>query len=90
MPVAGVPQETAGGVCADGWFLCGKEGGDVEGCCPSGYGCGTVSCTRTGGGAEVTGKVLPGGAGGSGVGRVTGGGWGWAGVVMGVVGGLVL
>ncbi|KAI0012333.1 hypothetical protein F4779DRAFT_85820 [Xylariaceae sp. FL0662B] len=31
--------------CAEGWFLCGSDAGPVAGCCPSGYACGTASCT---------------------------------------------
>ncbi|OTB15019.1 hypothetical protein K445DRAFT_121120 [Daldinia sp. EC12] len=31
--------------CASGWFLCGEDAGPVAGCCPSGYACGTASCT---------------------------------------------
>ncbi|KAI1380580.1 hypothetical protein F4677DRAFT_403953 [Hypoxylon crocopeplum] len=31
--------------CAAGWFLCGDDAGPVAGCCPSGYSCGTASCT---------------------------------------------
>ncbi|KAI6780672.1 uncharacterized protein J7T54_001176 [Emericellopsis cladophorae] len=38
-----VPEEEEG-TCADGWSLCGDEGGPTPGCCPSGYSCGTASC----------------------------------------------
>lgn len=38
---AALPTST----CASGWFMCGKEGGPIAGCCPSGYNCGTASCT---------------------------------------------
>ncbi|KAI1402307.1 hypothetical protein F4819DRAFT_485770 [Hypoxylon fuscum] len=31
--------------CAAGWFLCGSDAGPIAGCCPSGYACGTASCT---------------------------------------------
>lgn len=33
--------------CANGWYLCGSDAGPVAGCCPSGYECGTASCTAT-------------------------------------------
>ncbi|OTA95100.1 hypothetical protein M434DRAFT_394155 [Hypoxylon sp. CO27-5] len=36
---------TAAATCASGWFLCGADAGPVAGCCPSGYSCGTASCT---------------------------------------------
>ncbi|KAK6951415.1 hypothetical protein Daesc_007950 [Daldinia eschscholtzii] len=39
----GETQPTA--TCASGWFLCGEDAGPVAGCCPSGYTCGTASCT---------------------------------------------
>lgn len=49
------------GTCADGWFLCGDEGGPVQGCCPSGYACGTASCTASfPEGTATVAKVLPG------------------------------
>ncbi|KAI1778040.1 hypothetical protein F4818DRAFT_404670 [Hypoxylon cercidicola] len=35
----------ASSTCAAGWFLCGGDAGSVPGCCPSGYDCGTASCT---------------------------------------------
>ncbi|KAF3345216.1 hypothetical protein VdG1_05537 [Verticillium dahliae VDG1] len=41
--------------CASGWFLCGDEGGPVAGCCPSGFECGTASCTSAS--ASQTGEV---------------------------------
>ena len=44
VPATGVPAATTG-TCANGWFICGKEAGPVAGCCPSGYSCGTASCT---------------------------------------------
>lgn len=43
-PATDVPSNTATSTCAGGWFMCGKEGGPVAGCCPSGYDCGTASC----------------------------------------------
>lgn len=65
-----------------GWFLCGKEAGAVAGCCPSGYGCGTASCSLVSAGATATvAKEMP----GSGAGRVRGDGIG-----KGGLGGLVL
>ncbi|KAK3403075.1 hypothetical protein B0T20DRAFT_16483 [Sordaria brevicollis] len=45
VPVTAVPTTTATGTCASGWFLCGKEAGPQPGCCPSGYACGSVSCS---------------------------------------------
>ncbi|KAL0777994.1 hypothetical protein CaCOL14_005646 [Colletotrichum acutatum] len=53
VPLTDVPEPQATETCASGWFLCGSEGGPVPGCCPSGYECGTASCssispTRTG------------------------------------------
>ena len=74
VPAKDVPASTMGS-CAQGWFLCGAEGGPVAGCCPSGYACGTASCS-----AEIAGqtagvaKGLPGHNGGE---RVGGGGVGW-------------
>ncbi|KAH0442796.1 hypothetical protein CcaCcLH18_01394 [Colletotrichum camelliae] len=46
VPVTDVPA-SATETCASGWFLCGEEGGPVAGCCPSGYACGTASCTTS-------------------------------------------
>ncbi|KAK0728446.1 hypothetical protein B0T26DRAFT_738787 [Lasiosphaeria miniovina] len=56
---------TAAAKCADGWFLCGADAGPVAGCCPSGYGCGTASCSSVAGTADAAGtasvaKALPG------------------------------
>ena len=51
VPASGVPASSVGS-CAQGWFLCGDEGGAVPGCCPSGYACGTASC-----GIEVAGQT---------------------------------
>jgi hypothetical protein len=54
------PTETAT-ACADGWFLCGADAGPVFGCCPSGYMCGTASCTLSAATATATiQKELPG------------------------------
>ncbi|KAI1133300.1 hypothetical protein F5Y10DRAFT_85728 [Nemania abortiva] len=47
--------------CASGWFLCGADAGAVSGCCPSGYICGTASCTLSAATATATvQKELPG------------------------------
>ncbi|KAI0387066.1 hypothetical protein F5Y04DRAFT_76090 [Hypomontagnella monticulosa] len=40
--------------CASGWFLCGSDAGPVAGCCPSGYDCGTASCTLAASSATAT------------------------------------
>ncbi|KAH7026072.1 uncharacterized protein B0I36DRAFT_329821 [Microdochium trichocladiopsis] len=46
--------------CAGGWFLCGKDAGPIAGCCPSGYQCGTASCTLVSGTPVATvNKELP-------------------------------
>lgn len=48
------------GDCAAGWFLCPRDAGVIPGCCPSGYGCGTESCTLARASATVaTPKQLP-------------------------------
>ncbi|KAG9251231.1 uncharacterized protein F5Z01DRAFT_286995 [Emericellopsis atlantica] len=47
-----VPDEGEG-TCADGWSLCGDEGGPTPGCCPSGYSCGTASCFSKQSGGET-------------------------------------
>ncbi|KAK4121090.1 hypothetical protein N657DRAFT_578450 [Parathielavia appendiculata] len=85
-----------GGGCAGGWYLCGSEGGDVAGCCPTGYECGTASCfavvsgTRTGIGG-VAASVAKGLAGHNGGGRVGVVGVWWVVVVEvgGVLAGLI-
>ncbi|KAM7221746.1 hypothetical protein V8F06_002954 [Rhypophila decipiens] len=60
VPSTGVPAATTG-TCADGWFLCGKDAGPVAGCCPSGYACGTASCTvRNSQATGTVAKELPG------------------------------
>ncbi|KAK4241601.1 hypothetical protein C8A03DRAFT_12108 [Achaetomium macrosporum] len=89
------PSESSSGSasCASGWFLCNGQGdGEGEGCCPSGYTCGTASCFATQ--AGVTGatasvaKGLPGmGTNGGTNGRVRAGrGWWLAGMVVGWTG----
>ncbi|CCF46856.1 hypothetical protein CH063_00083 [Colletotrichum higginsianum] len=45
VPVSDVPEPQATETCASGWFLCGEDGGPIPGCCPSGYQCGTASCS---------------------------------------------
>lgn len=45
VPATDVPSTTATSTCAGGWYLCGSDAGPVAGCCPSGYACGTASCT---------------------------------------------
>lgn len=55
VPVTDVPEPQATETCAGGWFLCGEEGGPVPGCCPSGYECGTASCTSVS--ATQTGEI---------------------------------
>ncbi|KAK3955393.1 hypothetical protein QBC32DRAFT_359479 [Pseudoneurospora amorphoporcata] len=58
VPITAVPTTTATGTCAYGWYMCGKEAGPLPGCCPSGYACGSVSCsvviTPTGSGELAT------------------------------------
>lgn len=77
VPASAVPASTTGS-CATGWFLCGKDAGARPGCCPSGYGCGTASCSLVASGATASvAKEVPG----------TGGG-GRSGVEVWVVGGL--
>ncbi|KAI8625741.1 hypothetical protein F5Y19DRAFT_242620 [Xylariaceae sp. FL1651] len=60
---------TATATCAGGWFQCGADAGPVPGCCPSGYTCGTASCTLSAATATATvQKELPGnGAGRTGI-----------------------
>ncbi|KJR83213.1 GPI anchored protein [Sporothrix schenckii 1099-18] len=50
---------TSSATCASGWFLCGANAGPVAGCCPSGYACGTASCSLTGASATTVQKELP-------------------------------
>lgn len=87
VPATGVPAASTG-TCAGGWFMCGKEAGPVAGCCPSGYSCGTASCTVGKAGATGTiAKELPGS--GNGGGRVSGDGAVVLGVVLGVWGWMI-
>ncbi|KAK3945883.1 hypothetical protein QBC46DRAFT_370232 [Diplogelasinospora grovesii] len=60
VPATNVPAATTGS-CANGWFLCGSDAGPVAGCCPSGYSCGTASCSMVTAGATASiAKSLPG------------------------------
>ncbi|KAK0635563.1 hypothetical protein B0T17DRAFT_650536 [Bombardia bombarda] len=69
VPASEVPA-TATATCASGWFMCGSEAGPVAGCCPSGYSCGTASCSVvTVGGTATIAKELPGQTGGAAGGR---------------------
>ena len=63
----------APGSCADGWQLCPDEAGPIKGCCPTGYACGTASCTGAfPQGTATVAKVLP-GRNGAGSGRAAAG-----------------
>ncbi|KAL2757890.1 hypothetical protein ACRALDRAFT_1079944 [Sodiomyces alcalophilus JCM 7366] len=55
VPITDVPTGTAQATesCASGWFLCGQDAGPVAGCCPSGYECGTASCSTVTGSQTV-------------------------------------
>lgn len=64
--------------CANGWFSCGAD--ESGGCCPSGYLCGTASCTATISGQRNTGKMEPSSAS---VVR-----WAWGLLVVGVLSGV--
>ncbi|GAB1313915.1 hypothetical protein MFIFM68171_04125 [Madurella fahalii] len=77
---SGPPETTGAGTCAEGWFLCGTEAGPVAGCCPTGYSCGTASCSIAG--TATVAKELPSNDGF----RVRGGNW-WIGLMMMGVGG---
>ncbi|KAI0406044.1 hypothetical protein F4802DRAFT_131620 [Xylaria palmicola] len=64
---AAAAAATTTATCAAGWFLCGSAAGPVSGCCPSGYACGTASCTLSAATATATvQKELPGNAAGGG------------------------
>lgn len=64
VPASGVPAATTGS-CANGWFMCGSDAGPHAGCCPSGYDCGTASCSLVTDGATATvAKARPSDAGG--------------------------
>jgi progranulin len=54
VPLASFPSLPTS-TCATGWYLCGADAGPVPGCCPSGYTCGTASCTVIS--ASTTGKI---------------------------------
>ncbi|KAI1270557.1 hypothetical protein F5Y18DRAFT_15934 [Xylariaceae sp. FL1019] len=61
VPVSDADAVTTTASCANGWFKCGADAGDVPGCCPSGYACGTASCTLSAATATATvQKELPG------------------------------
>jgi len=45
------------GSCANGWFSCGAD--QNGGCCPSGYVCGSNTCSATQSGAQSTPKEAP-------------------------------
>ncbi|KAJ9156513.1 GPI anchored protein [Pleurostoma richardsiae] len=63
VPATAVPS-TSSATCAGGWFLCPSAAGPVAGCCPSGYSCGTASCTIVTASATATvQKELPGASG---------------------------
>lgn len=62
---AAAAATTSSATCASGWFLCGANAGPVAGCCPSGYNCGTASCSLTGASATTVQKELPTGGDGS-------------------------
>ncbi|ROT37688.1 hypothetical protein SODALDRAFT_340862 [Sodiomyces alkalinus F11] len=87
VPITDVPtgSEQTTESCASGWFLCGQDAGPVAGCCPSGYSCGTASCSTVIGSqtAEVQ-KQFP----DSGAARWSFGGWAIGMTVMaGAIGG---
>ena len=46
VPLTGAATTTASGSCATGWYSCpSADGGN---CCPSGWSCGSQSCTSVG------------------------------------------
>lgn len=60
VPAAGATAVSTG-ACASGWYMCGSDAGPIAGCCPSGYSCGTASCSVLADGATATiAKALPG------------------------------
>ena len=83
-PATEMPAATTD-LCAAGWFLCGDEAGPLPGCCPSGYSCGTASCSAETAGATATvAKALP----SAGMqAAATAAGWWW---VLAVAGALAL
>ncbi|GAP84582.1 putative gpi anchored protein [Rosellinia necatrix] len=52
--LAAASTRPATATCAGGWFLCGADAGPVSGCCPTGYLCGTASCTLSAATATAT------------------------------------
>lgn len=87
VPVTDVPEAPpTPSTCAGGWFLCPGDAGPVAGCCPSGYECGTASCTLSAATATATvQKELP-GAGSSWRRGREGGSAGWLNVVWSACG----
>lgn len=80
VPATAVPTPSPSSHCADNWFLCGRDAGNVAGCCPSGYSCGTASCfLATGGATASVAKELP-----SRAERVSAR-WGFGGLVVGAL-----
>ncbi|KAK3325646.1 hypothetical protein B0H66DRAFT_133602 [Apodospora peruviana] len=62
VPATDLPAAKGTGTCAGGWFMCDKDaGGPIPGCCPSGYSCGTASCSvvNAGGATATVAKELP-------------------------------
>lgn len=55
VPLTASATTFATGTCAIGWSTCGGSGVTAGGCCPSGYGCGSQSCTSAA--ASTTGIV---------------------------------
>ncbi|KAI1113580.1 hypothetical protein F5Y14DRAFT_209302 [Nemania sp. NC0429] len=78
---AAAASSTPTATCANGWFLCDADAGAIVGCCPSGYVCGTASCTLSAATATATvQKELPGSEAGG----------GWAGMRIRGRGGVLL
>jgi len=86
VPASGVPAATTG-ECANGWYMCGSDAGPEPGCCPSGYNCGTVSCSAVADGATATvAKARP----GQGTRQVDRAMASWVAILGGIAGGLLL
>lgn len=71
------------GSCANGWFSCAAS--ESGGCCPSGYLCGTQSCSATNSGQQDTGKVTA-----NSQANVVGWAWGLAALAIGSGIGMIL